>query len=187
MSDACCAAGTLVHMNNAPAAGSVERCAGSDLYAPLDAYVVGSGTTALVVGTDIFGFAAPNTRANADMLAAALGCLVIVPDHFRGATITSYLDGAEFTPAAIGGFIQSHGTWEATKTDLLGAVVPLAAAAGAVRLVYLGFCWGGKIALHIAADEQACSPCSLCSPSARRAHSGTVDWVGGSFRRRATE
>ena len=164
MSDACCAAGTLVYTNNTPAAGSVERCAGSDHYAPLDAYVVGSGTTALVVGTDIFGFAAPNTRANADMLAAALGCLVIVPDHFRGATITSYLDGAEFTPAAIGGFIQSYGTWEATKADLLGAVVPLAAAAGAVRLVYLGFCWGGKIALHIAADEQACSPCSLCSP-----------------------
>ena len=87
-----------------------------------------------------------------------------MPDHFRGATITSYLNGAEFTPAAIGGFIQSHGTREAAKADLLGAVVPLAAAAGAVRLVYLGFCWGGKIALHIAADEQACGLCSLCGP-----------------------
>ena len=122
MSDACCVAGTVVYTNNTVrAAGSVERCARSDLCAPLDAYVVGSGTTALVMGTDIFGFATPNMRANADMLAAALGCLVIVPDHFRGVTITSYLDGDKFTPAAIGSFFQSHGTWEATKADLLGA------------------------------------------------------------------
>jgi len=149
MTDACCAAGTLVFKQDTPEAGAVQTLGGD-----LEAYVVGAGTTALILGTDIFGFAAPNTRANADMMAAALGCMVVVPDHFRGTDIKKYLDGAEFTPAAIGGFLAKHGTVEATKADLLDKVVPFAAAAGAMRLLYMGFCWGGKIALALVADEQ---------------------------------
>lgn len=149
MIDVCCAAGTLVYKQDAPEAGSVQNLGGD-----LDAYVVGTGTTALIIGTDIFGFAASNMRANADMMASALGCMVIVPDHFRGTDINQYLDGAEFTPAAVGGFLAKHGTVEGTKADLLDKVVPFAAAAGATRLLYMGFCWGGKIALALVADEQ---------------------------------
>ena len=148
MADACAAAGTLVYMNGAAEAGSVQRCADD-----LEAYVVGSGTTALIIGTDIFGFAVPNMRANADMLASALGCQVIIPDHFRGTTVLTFADGAEFSPAVIGPFIQKHGTWDQTKADLVDKVAPFAKATGASRLLYLGFCWGGKMALQIASDE----------------------------------
>lgn len=146
---ACCAAGTLVFKHDTPEAGTVQKL-GDDL----DAYVVGAGTTALIIGTDIFGFATPNMRANADMMAASLGCMVIVPDHFRGTDILKYLDGAEFTQTAIGSFLAKHGTFEATKADLVDKVMPFAAAQGATRLLYMGFCWGGKIALALVADEQ---------------------------------
>ena len=40
-------------------------------------------------------------------------------------------------------------------------MAPLASAAGATRLLYLGFYWGGKIAMDIASDEQARGLCSL--------------------------
>jgi len=191
MTDACCAAGTLVFKQDTPEAGAVQTLGGD-----LEAYVVGAGTTALILGTDIFGFAAPNTRANADMMAAALGCMVVVPDHFRGTDIKKYLDGAEFTPAAIGGFLAKHGTVEATKADLLDKVVPFAAAAGAMRFLYMGFCWGGKIALALVADEQLAPKfaaagglhASLKGPRRRRAEGrrrkGAAHAAAGGKRRR---
>ena len=145
--DPCCAAGTLVYKDSTPDAGAVEAIDG------LDVYIVGKAKadTAIIVGTDIFGFATASMRRNADMLAESMGCVVAVPDHFRGKTASEL---PELTPEAIGAFNRECGQFEPWKDDLLERVVPLMQGRGCTRLNYLGFCWGGKMALTLVADAE---------------------------------
>ena len=157
MSDACCAAGTLVYRDGTPDAGAVESFPGYNdglgFNDGLDVYLVGKATTgtAVIIGTDIFGYATPSVRRNADMLAESMGCMVAVPDHFRGKSASEL---PELTPEAITDFNSECGQYESFKSDLLERVVPELQKRGCNQLMYLGFCWGGKNALALVADEE---------------------------------
>jgi dienelactone hydrolase len=169
--DPCCAAGTLVFSNATPEQGKVEKLGGG-----VESYVtgeVGIAKAALVIASDIFGFANSNTRANADMLAAA-GYLVVVPDFFHGHSAGSL---PELTPESIKGFVARHGTWERTRRDLIEQVVPLCKAAGAERLFFLGFCWGGKMALEVAADPELASAAAVSFAAVGGVHASLKDPV----------
>ena len=58
--------------------GCVEQIAG------IDTYKVGQGKSAIVLFTDIFGFAFPNTRKVADRFAQETDTTVLIPDCFNG-------------------------------------------------------------------------------------------------------
>lgn len=71
--DACVAAGSTVYDCQTPHSGIEERA--GDMYV----YTVGEGTTAIIVGYDIFGFKIANARSNCDTLASAGQYMVIPP------------------------------------------------------------------------------------------------------------
>lgn len=148
--DPCAAAGSLVYTNDAAQAGVVEKLG------DLECYNVNVGSsTAVVIGTDIFGFGNSNMRANADMLAKSMGCTVCVPDHFRGRHAGELdLSNPATAGANIGAFVREHGAFERAKSDLTTQVVPYLKSKGATNLFYLGFCWGGIIALALVADDE---------------------------------
>jgi len=52
--------------------------------AEISTYKTGQGKAAIVIFTDIFGYAFPNARKLADRLAAAVGATVLIPDCFNG-------------------------------------------------------------------------------------------------------
>merc|ERR1712113_386507 len=54
----------------------------------------------------------------------------------------------------IGNFLKQHGGSEQAKATLLGEVFPFLKDRGVVTTFLLGFCWGGRIALEAAADDQ---------------------------------
>jgi dienelactone hydrolase len=58
--------------------GHVEEIAG------VNTYKVGQGKSAIVLFTDIFGFAFPNTRKLADRFAQETDTTVLIPDCFNG-------------------------------------------------------------------------------------------------------
>ena len=58
------------------------------------------------------------------------------------------------TGEAIGKFIQDYGSFEVVKTDL-AVLTPALEERGAENFLWLGFCWGGRVALSIAAEPNA--------------------------------
>ena len=58
--------------------GQVEEIAG------VNTYKTGQGKSAIVLFTDVFGFAFPNTRKLADRFAQEIGTTVLIPDYFDG-------------------------------------------------------------------------------------------------------
>jgi dienelactone hydrolase len=61
--------------------GHEEEVAGVNIYK------TGHGKSAIVIFTDIFGYAFPNTRKVADRFAEATGATVLIPDCFYGDAI----------------------------------------------------------------------------------------------------
>ena len=142
--DPCCAAGQAIY------ASPLNEKAGHVIQlADLPIYDVGEESAAVVViiGTDIFG-QTQNTLANADALATAMRARVLVPDFFRGRHAGEL---KEFTPEAIGKFIGECGTGDRVRADLLQKLLPFIG--GGKKLHWLGFCWGGKMTMEMAADE----------------------------------
>jgi len=58
--------------------GHEEQIAG------VNTYKTGHGKSAIVIFTDVFGFAFPNTRKLADRFAEEIGTTVLIPDCFDG-------------------------------------------------------------------------------------------------------
>ena len=58
------------------------------------------------------------------------------------------------TGEAIGKFIQDYGSFEVVKTDL-AVLTPALKERGAENFLWLGFCWGARVALSIAAEPNA--------------------------------
>jgi len=58
--------------------GSEEEIAG------VKTYKIGQGKSAIVLFTDVFGYAFVNTRKVADRFAEATGTTVLIPDYFHG-------------------------------------------------------------------------------------------------------
>jgi dienelactone hydrolase len=70
---------------------------------------------------DIFGFH-PNTFQGADHLAQKCGCTIAMPDFFRGkAWKTDNIPPKEGRPA-MQAYIQSIGSWEIVKPDLVATI-----------------------------------------------------------------
>eukprot|EP00854_Cymbomonas_tetramitiformis_P003559 gene3559-4486_t len=127
--DACVAAGSTVYDCQTLHSGIEERVG------DMDVYTVGEGTTAVILGYDIFGFKIANARSNCDTLASAAS-------NFK-----------EFTIDAIKQLIQDCGQYQQVKRDLQEHILPYLSGKGVTKFLWIGFCWGGKIALDIAADE----------------------------------
>ncbi|KAL4887694.1 Alpha/Beta hydrolase protein [Aspergillus karnatakaensis] len=112
-------------------------------------YVTGpsTATTAILTIYDIFGNS-PQTTQGADLLAARLNALVLIPDFFRG-------DGAkaEWFPtdtdermALLMGFVESKASWTNAAENIPDLVEKYKSAFPSVRKwgAY-GLCWGGKV------------------------------------------
>jgi dienelactone hydrolase len=75
----------------------------------------------LGVGTDIFGIH-PNTQQGADLLAQECGYLIAMPDFFRGKGWKTDNIPAKEGRAVMQAYIQSIGSWEIVRADLLAVV-----------------------------------------------------------------
>ena len=85
------------------------------------------------------------------ILAERSGFLVVLPDFYRGASAATL---PELTGPAIGEFVTTHGGYERVACDLKTTLLPLLRAAGVDTFFWLGFCWGGMMALSLAADRE---------------------------------
>ena len=110
-----------------------------------------SPSTGIIDLYDIFG-PAPQTVQGADMLASALGAVVLLPDFLKGDYVLP-----EWLPpdtdekmANINRIINGHGAFEPNAEVLVKVVqeakgkFPSVGAWGAV-----GLCWGGKVIIYI--------------------------------------
>ena len=127
-------------------AGKVVTIPGANA-APLPLYVAGANAAgaappkaAVVIFTDIYGFALNNTRLWADRLAAAGGFLVVVPDFFRGDALTDATRGtiAEWRTrhpkARVVADFEAVAAWLRKDNPAL------------LKIGAQGFCWGGYYA-----------------------------------------
>lgn len=153
---ACCVAGAL---DAGTPAGSVQRLGGVDVYVatapscPREA--------AVVLLTDVFGWALPNVRLLADSLATQ-GLTTYIPDLHAGDSLRA--DAIPVDPPAsllarlgqgltllgslpsIIPWLRRHG--DAAALPRLGAALrALKEHAGVERVVPCGFCWGGRYAI----------------------------------------
>eukprot|EP00747_Dinoflagellata_sp_TGD_P181115 gnl/TRDRNA2_/TRDRNA2_34630_c0_seq1.p1 gnl/TRDRNA2_/TRDRNA2_34630_c0~~gnl/TRDRNA2_/TRDRNA2_34630_c0_seq1.p1 ORF type:complete len:281 (+),score=47.87 gnl/TRDRNA2_/TRDRNA2_34630_c0_seq1:58-843(+) len=146
--EACCAAGTQVFFDPAwTERGSMAKTAGG-----VDVYMSGEdGRPTVLILHDVFGIGPQNLRANCDALAAA-GFLVCMPDFFAGNKIQDMPGGASVENIAP--FLMKHGGSEAARKTLSTEVIPFLHGRGCSKIFVLGYCWGGRIALELAADEE---------------------------------
>jgi len=101
-----------------------------------------SSTKALVAIYDIFGFH-NNTFQGADHLAQKCGFTIAMPDFFRGkGWKTDNIPPKEGRPA-MQAYIQSIGSWELVRPDLL-ATIEFLKEEGKTSIGGYGFCFGGK-------------------------------------------
>ena len=145
----------------------------------LEMYVVPGGTTAVVIGPDIFGMSSA-LKQNADVLAESMGCTVVMPDHFRGhwAGDLPHDEKGMVAPELVGKLIGEWGKHSTACNDLREIVLPLLRDTMNVRKVhYLGFCWGGQIALTLAADPEL----SKLFASAAAIHASIGQRVGNAW------
>ncbi|KAL6235624.1 hypothetical protein BDW75DRAFT_250709 [Aspergillus navahoensis] len=120
-------------------------------------YVTGpsTSTTAILAIYDIFGNS-PQTTQGADILAARLNALVLIPDFFRG-------DGAkyEWVPpdteektAALMEFVNTKASFAGTAQSLPGLVDTYKRAFPSVqKWGAYGLCWGGKVLVLSSGEE----------------------------------
>ncbi|KAG8930105.1 hypothetical protein FRC01_003250 [Tulasnella sp. 417] len=129
---------------------------------------------ALVLFTDIFGLTIPNTQLNGDRLGQSLDVDVYVPDLFEGKPLVSQEDMGPFTvhqPGVTLSFKQQLGrAWALLKrlphlrreiTNRPGAVKrrgeafikALKEAKHYDRIGIVGYCFGGGVAIHVAATD----------------------------------
>ncbi|KAH7573709.1 hypothetical protein JRO89_XS03G0196200 [Xanthoceras sorbifolium] len=121
-------------------AGTVEELGG------LNTYVTGPSDSnlAVLLISDIFGYEAPKFRKLADKVAAA-GFLVVAPDFFYGDPVD--LSNPQF----------DRDTWRKVHTTDKGyedakPVIADLRSKGVSAIGAAGFCWGGRVAVKLAAS-----------------------------------
>ncbi|KAJ2491786.1 hypothetical protein IWW37_001985 [Coemansia sp. RSA 2050] len=109
----------------------------------IDCYFTGKKDSkrGIFVNYDAFRYH-PNVFQICDIL-GSLGYCVVVPDLFRGETLTMEDLG---NPVAMCKFMQNSGSWNTSKASYVQGLEYLRNS-GATSVGVIGFCWGGKIAL----------------------------------------
>ncbi|KAI9039372.1 dienelactone hydrolase family protein [Aspergillus affinis] len=120
-----------------------------NIIAGLNTYKTGnlSSTTAIIDIYDIFGIS-PQTIQGADLLAARLNTLVLVPDFFKGkgAQHDWYPMDTEDKTKAMMGFFREYAQFEPNVGVLKNALEEYKVAFPAVeKWGIFGLCWGGKV------------------------------------------
>nr|XP_043624004.1 endo-1,3;1,4-beta-D-glucanase-like [Erigeron canadensis] len=111
--------------------------------ASLNTYVTGNSDmkSAVVLVSDIYGYAAPKLRKLADKVASA-GYYVVVPDLLHGDPVTP--------ESILQDWLKNHAPEQA-----VGLVKPLIQALkekGISKVGAAGFCWGAKVVVELAKD-----------------------------------
>lgn len=138
----------------------------------LPAYVcrpAAPATRAVILATDVFGFALPNTRRLADQFASR-GFLAVVPDLLDGDALPLDAFNKGFTPA-VADWLARHDKPEHVQGKLAAVSAELRARLGATKVGVIGYCWGGKFAVLAAATPvvhafAAAHPSRLAIPDA---------------------
>lgn len=117
--------------------------------AGLNTYVTGSQTStkAVVDIVDIFGLS-PQTLQGADLLAAALDALVVVPDFFRGEPAQGiWFSGGEENDKKKSAFMAKHlSNFDGSVKELLAVVEEGKNKWSSIEAWGAnGLCWGGKV------------------------------------------
>ncbi|KAL9937473.1 hypothetical protein V8E36_003882 [Tilletia maclaganii] len=121
--------------------GSYETIEGLNTYVTGDA----SATKAIVATQDIFG-QAPQTKQGADIVAAATGARVYLPDYFHGKPIPqeAYPPDNKEKEELINNFFSGVAAPPKNK-EILTNIGNELKKRGAKSVGAYGFCWGGKV------------------------------------------
>jgi dienelactone hydrolase len=169
--------------------GYVEKGAWLEL-AGLKVYATGSPASSKAVVTiyDIFG-PAPQTLQGADLMAAALSSLVIVPDLLNGYYMKSewMQVSNEENDKAKAEFMKHAATLEAHSKKMLEVIQEGKEKWGSVKSwAALGLCWGGKVRFSALSYEIAINIIpGCCAELSRRnsiqGHGSSSPWVSFQF------
>ncbi|PAA84910.1 hypothetical protein BOX15_Mlig020230g3, partial [Macrostomum lignano] len=160
--EVCCSSGSPSNNSNS-GSGSIVTDSG------VRNYITGSGKgRGLVLIHDIFGLDIGQTRQFADDLAAKAEATVVMPDLFHGGEAWSL---ARFPPpdkTEFGNWLSTTANADKAVKAILDQTVPLLKQRinPSAKLALLGFCWGAKPAMLLAAA--AASPFA-CAASAHPA------------------
>ncbi|KAJ2719217.1 hypothetical protein GGI07_005356 [Coemansia sp. Benny D115] len=138
--------------NTAPVASGYTPRGSMESRDGLDYYIVGGETGAqggVVFCYDIFGLHA-NALQVADLLSAAGGLCVVVPDFLEGRPLREQDLG---DASAFREFRDTRGTW-AYNRRAFAAAVDVLRARGAQRIATAGFCWGAKLSISALAEQE---------------------------------
>ncbi|TPX30531.1 hypothetical protein SmJEL517_g05915 [Synchytrium microbalum] len=116
--------------------GSTKQVPNSDLIY----YDVGSSKKVIFVAYDVMGMN-DNTKQTVDTLASK-GFRCVMPDFYRG-------DGwkPENDRSQLMAWVSKVGTWDIVSRDLT-TLKPILDSEGTESYGFVGFCWGGKMAMH---------------------------------------
>ncbi|CAM9404270.1 unnamed protein product [Discosporangium mesarthrocarpum] len=147
-SSACCDAGPPIVSDYEPK-GIISNVNGTDTY------LIGSGPQAIVIVYDVFGFT-PQAKQVCDSLAAS-GFNVAMPDFFKGNPWK-----LEHFPApdkaAFLSWVGTSGDFDTVVRPGVESTMEFLKGKGAETFGVIGFCWGGAMAMKMAALGGGDSP-----------------------------
>eukprot|EP01125_Pyxidicula_operculata_P013735 TRINITY_DN4558_c0_g1_i1.p1 TRINITY_DN4558_c0_g1~~TRINITY_DN4558_c0_g1_i1.p1 ORF type:complete len:253 (-),score=72.37 TRINITY_DN4558_c0_g1_i1:98-856(-) len=156
MSSPCCPPGSepALAATYKPRGNTVEKNG-------LKLYHIGSGASAVIVISDVFGYDGGRNLLIADQFADA-GFQVIAPDFFRGNPITDQFVKEKGFGAEFGAWAKQF-PFEQMSADLDVAIATLKEN-GATKFGMIGFCWGSWVSLKASASGKF-SASALYHPS----------------------
>ncbi|KAH8547499.1 Alpha/Beta hydrolase protein [Umbelopsis sp. PMI_123] len=150
----CCQVPAVV--SNYSPVGTMENLGDLPVYAVGDK----SSKKAVLVIYDAFALH-PNTKQFCDVLAKQCGYLVVMPDWFRGNSITEDMLG---DLEGVRAWLSKVGTYEVLAPSIQ-RVKEYLVSTGIEKTGIVGFCWGAKIAIELSGKDSYYSAASLIHPS----------------------
>ncbi|KAJ5600967.1 hypothetical protein N7450_002034 [Penicillium hetheringtonii] len=135
----------------------------------MDHYVTGNtdSTIGLVDIYDIFGLAS-QTIQGADLLAARLNAVVVIPDFFKGEALEHSVipPDTDEKKKRIGDFLATNANIERNVCVLLAAMPEYRSRfPSVVKWAANGFCWGGKVTILASGSNTPFVATSQCHPA----------------------
>jgi len=165
----CCVTG---HLHKGSPKGTIELSLhGVNMYVARPPALKDAASTtqhaAIVILTDVFGWATPNIRLIADTLAEQSGIIVYVPDFFQGDPVPLEMFPAFERHGVLGkvkdnmdvvAFMLKLGPWtlkhkESVVLPLMDAVLGDLRSNGVTKIGAIGYCWGGKYSVLLGGRE----------------------------------